>query len=262
MIPLVSAVWSTGPEFVLRYPARYLFQFLQHHGMLAVTGSPQWRTVTGGSARYVERAVKNLSAVHTATPVRAIIRSATHVEVRDGSGTPHLVDRIVLATHPDQALRMLADATPTERAVLGAIGYSRNETVLHTDAGILPHSAAARSSWNYLVTGCSASPRPAEGADAARAVVSYHMNRLHRLSGPADYVVTLNGSDLIDPDKVLARMVYEHPIFTPESVGAQARLPELTTSRTAFAGAYHGWGFHEDGCASGVAAAAAFGVTW
>ena len=262
MIPLVSAIWSTGPEFALRYPARYLFRFLQHHGMLAVTGSPQWRTVTGGSARYVERAVKNLSAVHTATPVRTVVRGATHVEVRDASGTAHLVDRVVLATHPDQALRMLADATPTEQAVLGAIGYSRNETVLHTDAGILPRSTAARSSWNYLVTGCSAGPRPAEGADAARAVVSYHMNRLHRLSSGTDYVVTLNGSDLIDADTVLARMVYEHPLFTPESVGAQARLPELTTSRTAFAGAYHGWGFHEDGCASGVAAAAAFGVTW
>jgi uncharacterized protein len=262
MIPLVSAVWSTGPEFVLRYPARYLFQFLQHHGMLAVTGSPQWRTVSGGSARYVERAVKNLSAVHTATPVRAIIRGADHVEVRDGSGAAHLVDRVVLATHPDQALRMLADATATERAVLGAIGYSRNETVLHTDAGILPRSAAARSSWNYLVTGCSANRRRAESGGAARAVVSYDMNRLHRLSSSTDYVVTLNGSDLIDPGTVLARMVYEHPLFTPESVGAQSRLPELTTSRTAFAGAYHGWGFHEDGCASGVAAAAAFGVAW
>jgi predicted NAD/FAD-binding protein len=258
MVPLVSAVWSTGPTLALSYPARYLFRFLEHHGMLAVTGSPRWRTVTGGSARYVDKTVKQLTAVHLSTPVRAVRRGPDSVTLWDDEGLRHEVDRVVIATHPNQALRILQDATTEEQAVLGAIGYSVNETVLHRDASLLPSSEAARSSWNYLVPGCSA-----DHGTGAAPVVSYHMNRLHRLVDPAeDYVVTLNGGDLIDPATVIARMTYEHPVYTPESVSAQALLPRLTNTRTAFAGAYHGWGFHEDGCASGVAAAAAFGVDW
>jgi predicted NAD/FAD-binding protein len=258
MVPLVSAVWSTGPMLALSYPARYLFRFLEHHGMLAVTGSPSWKTVCGGSARYVDKTVKQLTAVHLSTPVRAIRRGVESVALWDSEGLRHEVDRVVIATHPNQALRMLQDATAEERAVLGAIGYSVNETVLHRDTSLLPASQAARSSWNYLVSGCSGGRRT-----GGVPVVSYHMNRLHRLESAAgDYVVTLNGGELIDPSTVIARMTYEHPVYTPESVAAQARLPWLTAGRTAFAGAYHGWGFHEDGCASGVAAAAAFGVKW
>ena len=268
MVPLVSAVWSTGPELALRYPAGYLFRFLAHHGMLAVTGSPQWRTVSGGSRTYVERAIKNLTAVHVSTPVQAVQRGLDHVLLRDAAGERHRVDSVVIATHSDQALRLLDDATPAERAVLGAIRYSHNETVLHTDASVLPRSAAARSSWNYLIPSCAAGSRRGPRRDcgpertAGHAMVSYHMNRLHRLQEPTDYVVSMNTAGLVDPRTVLARMQYEHPVYTPESVAAQARLPELNSATTAFAGAYHGWGFHEDGCASGVAAAAALGVTW
>jgi predicted NAD/FAD-binding protein len=226
--------------------------------MLAVTGSPRWRTVCGGSARYVEKTVKALTAVHLSTPVRAVVRHADGVEVFGAEGLGHEVAGVVLATHPDQALRMLADPSTAEREVLGAISYSRNETVLHTDASLLPRAKAARSSWNYLVAGCAAGGASERGC----AVVSYHMNRLHRFDASRDYVVTLNGGSLIDPGSVIARMVYEHPVYTRASVAAQARLPELTGPRTAYAGAYHGWGFHEDGCASGVAAAAALGVAW
>jgi len=258
LVPLVSAVWSTGPDLVLRYPARYLFEFLDHHGMLTVTGSPLWRTVVGGSRTYVERAVKGLSAVDVSTPVRAVERRAEGVTLWDEAGERHEVDYVVLATHPDQALRMLADPSPAEFAVLGAIGYSRNETVLHTDASLLPRREAARSCWNYLVPHCGTRSR----RTTERAVVTYHMNRLQRFEAEHDYLVTLNATEAIDEAHVLARMVYEHPAYTPESVAAQARLPELSTGRTAYAGAYHGWGFHEDGCASGVAAAAAFGVDW
>jgi uncharacterized protein len=258
LVPLVSAVWSTGPELVLRYPARYLFEFLDHHGMLSVTGSPCWRTVVGGSRAYVERAVKGLSAVNISTPVRAVERREAGVTLWDEAGGRHEVDYVVLATHPDQALRVLADPSPAEVAVLGAIGYSRNETVLHTDASLLPRSEAARSCWNYLVPHCGTRLGPT----TERAVVTYHMNRLQRFEAEHDYLVTLNATEAIDEARVLARMVYEHPAYTPESVAAQARLPELSTGRTAYAGAYHGWGFHEDGCASGVAAAAAFGVDW
>jgi len=264
LVPLVSAVWSTGPDLVLRYPARYLFEFLEHHGMLSVTGSPRWRTVEGGSRVYVERAVKALSAVNLSTPVRAVTRMADGVAVRDESDAIHSADRVVIATHPDQALRLLADATPDERAVLGAIGYSRNETVLHTDASVLPRTDAARSCWNYLVPRCRAGRRAGEVVPGAteRALVTYHMNRLQRFAAERDYLVTLNTTEIIDPADVIARMVYEHPVYTPESVAAQASLPRLNTTRTAYAGAYHGWGFHEDGCAAGAAAAANFGVEW
>lgn len=248
---------------MLRYPARYLFEFLDHHGMLSVTGSPRWRTVSGGSRVYVERAVKALSAVNLSAPVRAVSRATDGVEVRDEADAIHQVDRVVIATHPDQALRLLADASPDELAVLGAIGYSRNETVLHTDASVLPRAEAARSCWNYLVPRCRAGQRTVRGVEATeRALVTYHMNRLQRFTAERDYLVTLNATEAIDPADVIARMVYEHPIYTPESVAAQASLPKLNTTRTAYAGAYHGWGFHEDGCASGVAAAAAFGVEW
>lgn len=256
MIPVVSCVWSAGAALSLDYPARYLFTFLDHHGMLGIGGSPQWRTVTGGSRSYVERVVKQLPAVRTATPVRSVLRSAAGVEVRDDSDTVAAFDHVVLATHPDQALAVLGDdATADERTVLGAFTYSRNETWLHHDTSLLPRRRGARASWNYLKPAC---------ADSAQApvLVSYDMTRLMRLTDPDDWVVTLNGTGRIAPDAVVARMTYEHPVYTPGSVAAQRRLPELNTPVTAFAGAYHGWGFHEDGCASGVRAARALGVSW
>jgi predicted NAD/FAD-binding protein len=261
MVPLVSAVWSTGSVLVEQYPARYLFRFLDHHGMLAVTGSPRWRTVVGGSRTYVERAVKGLTAVHMSTPVRAVSRGADGVRIVDDAGEEHAADRVVIATHADQALRLLADPTEAERAVLGAIPYSCNETLLHTDASLMPRARTARGSWNYLLAGCAKRPAAAQNTGQA-AVVSYDMNRLHRLDEPTNYLVTMNATERIAPERVLARMMYEHPVYTPQSVAAQSRLPLLNTATTAFAGAYHGWGFHEDGCASGVAAAEAFGVTW
>ncbi|MFB6907641.1 NAD(P)/FAD-dependent oxidoreductase [Streptomyces bacillaris] len=254
LTPMVSAVWSCDPVTALRYPARYLFRFLAHHGMLTVGGSPVWRTVTGGSRAYVERVVKQLTAVHTATPVRAVTRHADGVELTTEDGTTTPYDSVVIATHPDQALRLLADPTDAERATLGAFTYSRNPTLLHTDTTLLPRSRGARASWNYLMPSCA--------ADADHVTVSYDMNRLQRLDAPERFVVTLNGSDRVDPASVRARMVYEHPVYTPESVSAQARLPALSGPVTAFAGAYHGWGFHEDGCRSGAEAAAALGVTW
>ncbi|MCR8943083.1 FAD-dependent oxidoreductase [Streptomyces sp. OUCMDZ-4982] len=254
LTPMVSAVWSCDPVTALRYPARYLFRFLAHHGMLTVGGSPVWRTVTGGSRAYVERVVKQLTAVHTATPVRAVTRHADGVELTTEDGTTTPYDSVVIATHPDQALRLLAEPTDAERATLGAFTYSRNPTLLHTDTTLLPRSRGARASWNYLMPSCA--------ADADHVTVSYDMNRLQRLDAPERFVVTLNGSDRVDPASVRARMVYEHPVYTPESVAAQARLPALSGPVTAFAGAYHGWGFHEDGCRSGAEAAAALGVTW
>ncbi|MFE3830328.1 NAD(P)/FAD-dependent oxidoreductase [Streptomyces sp. NPDC059092] len=254
LTPLVSCVWSCDARTALRYPARYLFRFMDHHGLLTIKGSPVWRTVTGGSRAYVDLIGKRLAAVHTATPVRFVRRHADGVEITAEDGTARRYDAVVIAVHPDQALRLLADATEDERRVLGVFPYSRNVTQLHTDTGVLPRSAGARASWNYLMPSCDA------GADTVR--VSYDMNRLQRLDAPETHVVTLNGADRVDQDRVLARMVYEHPVYTPESVAAQRELPALSGPVTAYAGAYHGWGFHEDGCRSGVAAAEALGVTW
>ncbi|MFC9132752.1 NAD(P)/FAD-dependent oxidoreductase [Streptomyces sp. NPDC057099] len=252
--PLVSAVWSCDAGVAQRYPAAYLFRFLEHHGLLSVSGSPTWRTVTGGSRSYVERVAARLDEVCLAAPVRALRRHPDGVSLTAADGTTRSYDSVVLATHPDQALRLLADATPEEKEVLGAFRYSRNSTLLHTDTRLLPRARGARASWNYLMPSCAA------GADRVR--VSYDMNRLQRLDAPETFVVTLGGEDRVDPDRVRARMVYEHPVYTPESVAAQQRLPELAGPVTAFAGAYHGWGFHEDGCRSGAAAAAALGVRW
>jgi predicted NAD/FAD-binding protein len=259
MIPVVSCVWSSGTRASLQYPALYLFRFLDNHGMLSVTGSPQWRTVTGGSRTYVERAAKGLTAVQTGAGIRSLTRHADGVELIDDDGQRHAADAVVVATHPDQALRLLGDPTDDERSVLGAFTYSRNETLLHTDSRLLPAARRARASWNYRMDACSGDADPGDADDVQ---VSYWMNRLQALDEPLDYLVTLNAGDRIDPGSVLRRMVYEHPVYTPSSVAAQRRLPALSTGRTAFAGAYHGWGFHEDGCAAGVRAAATFGAGW
>jgi uncharacterized protein len=162
--------------------------------------------------------------------------------------------RVVLATHADTALGLLADPTVAEHAVLGAFNYSRNHTVLHTNDGLLPRSKRAQASWNYLMPTCATS--------SADVMVSYDMNRLQGLETATRYVVSLNAADRIDASHVVDEMDYEHPIYTVSSVAAQRRLPELNDGRTAFAGAYHGWGFHEDGCRAGVEAARSLGVEW
>jgi predicted NAD/FAD-binding protein len=254
MTPLIAAVWSTAPTRAGDYPARYLFAFLQNHGMLSVTGSPIWYTVVGGSARYVEKAAKNLTAVETSTPVRSVTRSGRGVDVRDDADTVRHYDGVVIATHPGQALRMLAEPTSIERDVLGAIGFTVNPTLLHTDRRVLPRAPRAQASWNYALPSCDAVPTAVQ--------VSYNMNRLQRIDAPQTYVVTLNGDAAVDPATVLDRMDYEHPVYTTKSVAARERLPELNDGVVAFAGAYHGWGFHEDGCRSGVEAAASLGVRW
>jgi predicted NAD/FAD-binding protein len=254
MMPLVSAVWSAGPRVSAQYPARYLFEFLRNHGMLTVAGSPTWKTVVGGSHTYVQRVADQLATVRVSTPVRAVVRHSDQVEVRDHAGRSHQMDAVVIATHADQALALLADATVEEKEVLGAFEYSRNTAWLHTDASILPRRSRARASWNYLKRSCSHESGPP--------LLSYHMNRLMRLAEPTEYLVTLNGSAMIDETTVVEKMDYEHPIYTASSLAAQRRLPDLSTDRIAFAGAYHGWGFHEDGCLSGVRAAMRLGALW
>jgi predicted NAD/FAD-binding protein len=236
------------------YPARYLFQFLEHHGMLRVTGSPQWYSVVGGSRRYVDRIAAVLSDVRAAHTVIDVARGADGVELRDVTGQITRVDRIVIATHADQALDLLADPSDAEVSTLKQFSYSSNATVLHTDRSILPAAPDARASWNYTMRDCGRRDGPA--------VVTYWMNRLQGIQSPDTLLVTLNDRERVDGDRVVTVMHYEHPIYTPDAVSAQSRLSDLATDRTVYAGAYHGWGFHEDGCRSGVAAARHFGAAW
>jgi predicted NAD/FAD-binding protein len=253
MGPLVAAVWSCDPELALDYPARYLFEFLGHHGMLSITGSPQWRTVVGGSREYVARVAAGLDDVRPGTKVTSVRETADAVEVTDGNGDCAAYDAAVIATHPDQALAMLEEPTASQRRALAAFPYSANVALLHTDTSLLPRAAPARASWNFL--------RRRDGGRGA-VTVTYDVTRLQRLPTGIRYLVTLGGEDLVDPRSVVARMEYAHPVYTPESVAAQRALPLANTGRIAFAGAYHGWGFHEDGARSGAAAAAHLGLPW
>ncbi len=253
-VPVVSCVWSAGRETSLRYPARYLFTFLSQHGMLRVSGSPQWYTVAGGSRTYVDHVAGLLPDVRASHAVTDVTRGAGGVEIRDVTGHVTRVDRVVIATHADQALGLLTDPSDEELTTLKEFGYSRNVTVLHTDRSALPDAARARASWNYRMRSCHRPDQPA--------VVTYWMNRLQGHRAAQDFLVTLNDRDRLDPESIVATMDYEHPIYTPEAVRAQSRLSSLATASTVYAGAYHGWGFHEDGCRSGMEAARHFGVAW
>ena len=262
MEPLVAAVWSCDPDVALEYPARYLFSFLSHHQMLSVFGSPTWRTVTGGSHRYVEKLAAALQAaggeIRLGTKVTSVLETPTGVEVTDGNGTTTTYDAVVVATHPHQALAMLAEPTALHRELLGAMPYSPNTALLHTDTSLMPRLEQTWASWNFMrPSAAQARPDGGEGV-----VVTYDLTRLQRLDTDTHYLVTLGGEHLVDPATVIDRMEYEHPLYTPTSVAAQRRLPELDTDRLVFAGAYHGWGFHEDGARSGLAAVERLGLPW
>jgi uncharacterized protein len=253
-VPVVSCVWSAGRETTLLYPARYLFRFLGNHGMLRVAGSPQWYTVAGGSRSYVERLAGLLPDVRTGHAVTDVTRREDGVEIRDVTGHATRVDRVVIATHADQALALLTDPSDAEVSALKQFGYSTNATVLHTDSSVLPEAVQARACWNYRMTSCDRPDQPA--------VVTYWMNRLQGHHSAEDFLVTLNDRERPDPGSIAATMEYDHPIYTPGAVRAQSRLGGLATDRTVYAGAYHGWGFHEDGCRSGAEAARHFGAAW
>lgn len=253
LVPMASALWSSPSAKILEFPAKYLVRFMDHHRMLQVEGRPQWKVVKGGSATYIE-AMKARWTVETrlACPVQRVTREKEGVRVKHVAGEDRF-DAIVIATHSDQALALLGDADALEREVLGAIPYQRNEVVLHTDRRLLPRHRKAWAAWNAFVP---AAPR-------AECSVSYCMNLLQGLDSPDPFVVTLNRSAAIDPSRVLARMVYHHPVYTHASVAAQARVGELNGRRhTWFAGAWQGFGFHEDGMRAGVAAATALGAGW
>ena len=253
LVPMASALWSSPPEQILRFPARYLVQFMANHQMLQVSGRPEWRVVRGGSASYVEALRARWQVQERLRcPVRSVVRDGHGVVVESAAGSERF-DQIVLACHSDQALALLADASVNERDVLGAIAYQPNEVVLHTDASLLPRNRKAWAAWNAFLPGDPEAP----------CTVSYCMNLLQGISSSEPFVVTLNRSAAIDPAKVIARMRYAHPEYTHASVAARARRHEINgVDRVWFCGAYWGWGFHEDGLRSAVDVAAAVGVHW
>ena len=251
LVPLTSALWSTAPERALDFPAAYAIRFFVHHGMLG-SGRFGWRTVSGGSRRYVEALLARLrGTAHIGLGARAIARTQDGVEVTTEDGETRRFDKAVVATHADQALALLADPSDEERRALGAFGYTANETVLHTDERFLPRARAARASWNYEVNG------------ALKPTVTYYLNRLQRIEADEHYCVTLNRSEEIDPERVIMRTVYDHPLYTLDTLRGQREMGELNGARhTLYAGAHLGNGFHEDGLASAVRAAAKLGVDW
>lgn len=253
LVPMASALWSSPPTRILEFPVLYLVQFMANHHMLQVSGRPGWRVVRGGSASYV-RALRSTWRVHErpACPVYAVRRDQQQVHIESFAGNESF-DQVVLACHSDQALALLSDAGQHEREILGAIPYQENDVVLHTDAALLPRRRKAWAAWNAGI------PREPD----APCTVSYCMNLLQTLDSPDPFVVTLNRTQAIDPAKMLRRMRYHHPVYTRAAVAAQSRKAEIQGHRrTWFAGAYWGWGFHEDGMRSAVEVAARLGVSW
>ena len=254
LVPMASALWSSGPSIVRRFPVRVLLEFFRRHGLLRLDERLEWKTVPGGSSTYVERMAGDLgSRVHTEARVTGVRRIGSGVEVRVGSSHTSF-DHVVVATHADQALALLDDPRERECDLLGAWRYSRNDTWLHTDSALLPALPDTWSAWNYRVGDCR--------TPGSRVTATYGLNRLQRLESATEYLVTLNPVSRPEPSRVIARMSYRHPMMTPESTATWGDLPALNDGGPVwFVGAYFGHGFHEDGLRSAVAVAEALGAT-
>ena len=252
IVPQASAVWSADPRELRHFPASLLAEFFDNHGMFGLSGRPRWRSVRGGSNSYVEALTAPLrERLRLGTPVARVERLPGHVEVTPAGGSgPERFDELILAGHSDQSLALLADPSPAEAELLGAIPYQPNDVVLHTDASLLPRRRRARASWNFHL----------QDEPAARTTVTYHMNRLQALDAAQEFCVTLNRREAIDPAQVIETREFAHPVFTHAALAAQRRWPEISgVRRTHYCGAYWGYGFHEDGVQSAVRVCASFG---
>jgi predicted NAD/FAD-binding protein len=256
LIPLGSSIWSADPTTFAEMPAATLLQFFERHGMLNMGDRPAWRTVSGGAARYVEAALEPIRAVgrlHLGCEVEQLLRSDAGVEVKCRGREVEIFEHVIVATHSDQALGMLADASREEKEVLGDIRYQLNDVVLHTDRRLMPANRRAWASWNYY--------RPSAATD--RVTMTYHLNQLQGLTGSSGVFVTLNRTEEIDPAAVLRTFQYAHPVIDAAAVAAQGRRREISGQRhVSFCGSYWGSGFHEDGLQSALAVCEELGVTW
>ncbi len=254
VLPMGGAIWSASSAAMRGFPAESYLRFLDNHGLLAASGQPVWRTVVGGSRSYVQRLAATLGDnVHTGRPVRRVTRTAAGACIEAEGESPQMVDAVVMATHADEALALLTDASDGEREALAAFRYSVNPTVLHSDPSYLPERPAARASWNVRMSDCRADDTPVS--------ITYDLARLQGLHGVAPMLCTLN--DPSEPRSVHARMRYTHPILDRPAAAAQRQLAALSGGRhTYFCGAHLGYGFHEDGARSAALVAAQLGVTW
>jgi predicted NAD/FAD-binding protein len=250
IIPMGAAIWSSRPVDMLQFPARFFVEFFANHGFLSVNDRPTWRVIRGGSREYVKRLSARYAArIRLNTPVASLKRQPNRVVVRLKGGAVEHFDQVFIACHSDQALKLLSDPSPQEREILGAIPYQANEALLHTDSSLMPRRPLAWAAWNYHL--------PIE--QYGRVTVTYNMNILQSLAAPAQFLLTLNRGDAVDPRKVLGRYVYHHPVYTAAAVAAQGRRGEINGERrTYYCGAYWGYGFHEDGVKSALHSVAEF----
>lgn len=252
LYPMASAVWSMSTEAIRSFPALTLLRFFDNHGMLGINTHPKWKAILHGSNTYIgPLTAPYRGRIHTGVTIQSVARDDSAVTLRFHDRPAMSFDHVVFACHGNQILPLLESPSEAEHDVLGSFKTSRNEVCLHTDSSLLPARQRARASWNYHL-----SPRAGEGA-----TLTYHMNRLHSLHVPEDYCVTLNASGAVDPAKVLRRMVYHHPLYTREAIGAQARWKDISgVNRTHYCGAYWFYGFHEDGLNSALRVARTLGV--
>jgi predicted NAD/FAD-binding protein len=251
IIPMGSAIWSADPNGFQEFPARYFAAFFHNHGFLQVRQQPQWLVVKGGSRQYVEKLIDPFrDRIRVDCPVRSISRRGEHVEVTTRDESVERFDQCIIAAHSDQALSMIAEPTEAENAVLGAIPYQENSTVLHTDSSMMPRHKSCWASWNSFI------PKGLRRG----ATLTYNMNILQGLQMPVDVCVTLNQEQRIDPSKIIRKMTYSHPAYTSRGLAAQKRFHEISGKhRIHFCGAYWGYGFHEDGVKSALAVGKYFG---
>ena len=250
IVPMGAAIWSMSLNDMLGFPLQFFVRFFKNHGLLSVSDRPQWCVIEGGSSSYVAPLTESFKQhIRLNCAVTRVERDGDGVTVHSAAGSERF-DKVVFACHSDQALALLAAPTPTEQAILGALPYADNDVVLHTDTRLLPKRPLAWASWNYRLGGQSTQP----------AAVTYNMNILQGIDAPQTFCVSLNQTEAIDPGKILGRYTYAHPQFSLAGIRAQARQAELHGAQhTYYCGAYWGNGFHEDGVASGLRVAAAFG---
>jgi predicted NAD/FAD-binding protein len=253
IIPMGEAVWSADPVKFNEFPARYFAQFFKNHGFLSVKDQPQWLTIKGRSRQYIKPITQPYAdQIRLNCPVASVRRYPDYVEIQPQNEAAEKFDQVVIATHSDQALTLLEDPSDAEKNILGVIPYQENQAVLHCDESLLPSKKAAWASWNYHI--------PQE--DLGRVAVTYDMNILQSIGAPRELCVSLNLAKAIDPAKIYREMIYHHPVYNPESLKARHSHREINgVNRTYYAGAYWGYGFHEDGVVSALEVCRYFGKT-
>ena len=241
LLPMIGCIWSCPTDEMLRFPVATLVRFCHNHGLLQVADRPQWWTVAGGARTYVDKIIAGIADKRLNTPVRRVMRGAGGARVSTDGGTEHF-DHVVMATHPDQALSILADVSAQELEVLGAIRYQRNRAVLHTDTSVMPRNRSAWAAWNY-------ESGPAGGGQVC---LHYWLNQLQPLPWTQPVLVSLNPVRPISRNQIMGEYDYEHPVFDRAAIAAQASVAQVQGQRrTWFCGAWTGYGFHEDGLKAG-----------